>query len=66
MSKPLTIPPEAFEAAKEAYIASTYERLDEDALKVACLALLSAWPKMYVARDLGEYRVILPFPQEKP
>lgn len=68
MSK-ITIPPEAFTAARDAfYEAEARRKSTDDAMRAACIAMLKAWPGV----RLGKYRdvagpndrIILPLPQE--
>lgn len=65
----ITIPPEALEAAKEAWYANHHKGTDER-MTITCLAMLEAWPmKQYRAWDdvqgVGLF-IILPLPQKAP
>lgn len=61
----ITIPREALEAARIAWLesASDYTRLDES-IRAACLAMLKAWPMADIYDDEAGVYYHLPLPQE--
>lgn len=62
----ITIPPEAVEAAENAYCAAW--DADEPAILAACLAMLNAWPGAAIQGPRPHFRrgpqIILPLPKE--